>query len=85
MKSKGGDFITKKTNYQSVFVPEQWNEEQIMLKEMIFDFLNKEIHSLDKEHEASKDLPKSSLGCASIKICSRSIFKTPLLVSKTFN
>jgi alkylation response protein AidB-like acyl-CoA dehydrogenase len=56
MKSKGGDFITKKTNYQSVFVPEQWNEEQIMLKEMIFDFLNKEIHSLDKEHEASKDL-----------------------------
>jgi alkylation response protein AidB-like acyl-CoA dehydrogenase len=27
-----------------------------MLKEMIFDFLNKEIHSLDKEHEASKDL-----------------------------
>ena len=58
MKSKGGDFITKKTNYQSVFVPEQWNEEQIMLKEMIFDFLNKEIHSLDKEHEASKDLPE---------------------------
>lgn len=56
MKSIGGDFITKKTNYQSVFVPEQWNEEQIMLKEMIFDFLNKEIHSLDKEHEASKDL-----------------------------
>ena len=58
MKSKGGDFITKKTNYQSVFVPEQWNEEQIMLKQMIFDFLNKEIHSLDKEHEASKDLPE---------------------------
>ena len=58
MKSKGGDFITKKTNYQSVFVPEQWNEEQIMLKEMIFDFLNKEIHSLDNEHEASKDLPE---------------------------
>ena len=58
MKSIGGDFITKKTNYQSVFVPEQWNEEQIMLKEMIFDFLNKEIHSLDKEHEASKDLPE---------------------------
>ena len=56
MNSKGGDFITKKTNYQSVFVPEQWNEEQIMLKEMIFDFLNKEIYSLDKEHEASKDL-----------------------------
>ena len=25
---------------------------------MIFDFLNKEIHSLDKEHEASKNLPE---------------------------
>jgi len=58
MKRKGGDFITKKTNYQSVFITEQWNEEQIMLKEMIFDFLNKEIHSLDKEHEASKNLPE---------------------------
>ena len=58
MKRKGGDFITKKTDYQSVFITEQWNEEQIMLKEMIFDFLNKEIHSLDKEHEASKNLPE---------------------------
>ena len=38
MKRKGGDFITKKTDYQSVFITEQWNEEQIMLKEMIFDF-----------------------------------------------
>jgi len=34
MKRKGGDFITKKTDYQSVFITEQWNEEQIMQYEV---------------------------------------------------
>ena len=58
MNSKGGDFIVKKTDYKTVFVPEEWNEEQKMLKQMIFDFLDQEIHSLESEHQAAKDLPE---------------------------
>jgi len=57
MSIKGGDFITKKTESSAVFVPEEWNEEEKMLKQMIHDFLDKELHVLDSEPEASKDLP----------------------------
>jgi alkylation response protein AidB-like acyl-CoA dehydrogenase len=56
MSIKGGDFITKKTESSAVFVPEEWNEEEKMLKQMIHDFLDKELHVLDSEPEASKDL-----------------------------
>jgi alkylation response protein AidB-like acyl-CoA dehydrogenase len=56
MSIKGGEFLTKKTLPSSVFIPEEWNEEQIMLVEMIHDFLKKEIHTLPEELDASKDL-----------------------------
>jgi len=56
MKIKGGDFLIKKTIASSIFIPEQWNEEQLMLKKMIHDFLEKEILSLKEEPQASKDL-----------------------------
>lgn len=58
MSIKGGDFITKKTESSAVFVPEEWNEEEKMLKQMIHDFLDKELHVLEREPEASKDLPQ---------------------------
>jgi len=58
MSIKGGDFITKKTEYSAVFIPEEWNEEEKMLKQMIHDFLDKELHVLESEPEASKDLPQ---------------------------
>ena len=57
MSIKGGDFIIKKTESSAVFVPEEWNEEEKMLKQMIHDFLDKELHVLESEPEASKDLP----------------------------
>ena len=57
MKIKGGDFLIHKTDPSSIFIPEEWNEEQIMLKEMVQDFLMKELHSLPEEPDASKDLP----------------------------
>ena len=56
MSIKGGEFLTKKTLPSSVFIPEEWNEEQLMLLEMIHDFLKKEIHTLPEELDASKDL-----------------------------
>ena len=57
MSIKGGDFIIKKTESSAVFIPEEWNEEEKMLKQMIHDFLDKELHVLESEPEASKDLP----------------------------
>tara|TARA_B100001758_G_C18415322_1_gene619076 strand:- start:3135 stop:4898 length:1764 start_codon:yes stop_codon:yes gene_type:complete len=56
MSVKGGEFLIKKTAPSGIFIPEEWNEEQIMLKEMVHDFLKKEIHTLPEELDASKDL-----------------------------
>ena len=36
MSIKGGDFIIKKTESSAVFVPEEWNEEEKMLKQNIY-------------------------------------------------
>jgi alkylation response protein AidB-like acyl-CoA dehydrogenase len=40
---KGGEFLIKKTDAQSVFIPEEWNEEQKMISQMCEDFLRTEI------------------------------------------
>lgn len=40
---KGGEFLIKETNAQDVFIPEQWNEEQLMIAQSCQDFLNSEI------------------------------------------
>ena len=41
---KGGAFLYEKTLAKDVFVPEDFNEEQIMIKEMIIDFINQEVY-----------------------------------------
>ena len=56
MNIKGGDFLINKTNPSAVFIPENWNEEQIMLKDTIHNFLEKELHHLSEEPKATKDL-----------------------------
>ncbi len=56
MSIKGAEFLIKKTLPSKIFIPEEWNEEQTMLVEMIHDFLKKEIHILPEELDASKDL-----------------------------
>lgn len=61
MALKGGSFITGETDYRSVFLPEEWSEEQLMIRDMVKDFCLQEIHGLgiDKAAalDASKDLP----------------------------
>lgn len=42
-KIKGGEFLIKETNAQDIFIPEQWNEDQLMMKKMCDDFIDKEI------------------------------------------
>ena len=56
MLSKGGSFLIEETNPNSIFIAEEWNEEQVMLKEMVHDFLTTELHHLPSEPDASKDL-----------------------------
>ncbi len=55
MALSGASFLTSSTPFNTVFIPEEWNEEQLMIKETINDFVVKEIHSLDHEPDASKD------------------------------
>ena len=43
MNMKGGAFIYEKTSIKDVFVPEDFNEEQLMVKEMIIDFVQQEV------------------------------------------
>jgi alkylation response protein AidB-like acyl-CoA dehydrogenase len=61
MALKGGAFITGQTDFNEIFVPEDWNEEQVMVRETVKEFCLTEIHGMgiDKAAalDASKDLP----------------------------
>jgi alkylation response protein AidB-like acyl-CoA dehydrogenase len=42
-KTKGGQFLLKPTNASDIFIPEEFNEEQKMMRDMTRDFLNHEV------------------------------------------
>lgn len=42
-KTKGGEFLIKETLAEDVFIPEQWTEEQLMMKKTCEDFLAQEV------------------------------------------
>jgi len=50
---KGGEFLIKETNANDIFIPENWNEEQLMIADMCRDFISKEItpnlEAIDKQ------------------------------------
>jgi alkylation response protein AidB-like acyl-CoA dehydrogenase len=41
---KGGEFLIRDTDPQSIFIPEQWDEEQLMIAQTCKDFLEKEVN-----------------------------------------
>jgi alkylation response protein AidB-like acyl-CoA dehydrogenase len=43
---KGGEFLIKETAYQDVFIPEEFDEEQLMIAQTCRDFLATEIHPI---------------------------------------
>ncbi|WP_116125775.1 acyl-CoA dehydrogenase family protein [Lewinella sp. IMCC34183] len=46
---KGGEFLIADADYQTTFVPEEFNEEQQMVRQMVQDFIDQEIKpNLDK-------------------------------------
>jgi alkylation response protein AidB-like acyl-CoA dehydrogenase len=40
---KGGEFLIKNADFKSIFIPEDWNEEQKMMADTCRDFLNSEV------------------------------------------
>jgi alkylation response protein AidB-like acyl-CoA dehydrogenase len=42
-KTRGGQFIVKETRCEDVFTPEDFNEEQLMMRDSVKEFLDKEI------------------------------------------
>jgi len=42
-KIKGGEFIIKETLAKDIFIPEQWTEEQLMMKQTCEDFIAQEV------------------------------------------
>ncbi|MCC5921147.1 MAG: acyl-CoA dehydrogenase family protein [Cyclobacteriaceae bacterium] len=52
---KGGEFLVKETNAQDIFIPEEWNEEQLMIAKTCRDFLEQEVYPRLDEIDSQKD------------------------------
>ena len=62
MKTKGSEFLIKETLAQDIFIPEQWNEEQLMMKKTCEDFIATEVSPiLDKIDNQEEGLMVSIL------------------------
>lgn len=55
---KGGNFIVEATKPEDIFTAEEWNEEQLMIRDSVRDFCLNEIHSLGIEKVALMDAAK---------------------------
>ncbi|MBA3900645.1 MAG: acyl-CoA dehydrogenase family protein [Bacteroidetes bacterium] len=59
---KGGEFLIKETNPQDIFIPEEWNEEQLMIAQTCEDFLEQEVFpNLDRIDNMEEGLMPSLL------------------------
>ena len=54
----GGSFLIEETKARDVFIPEEFNEEQIMIYDMVTDFCLQHIHSMGIEKVAELDAGK---------------------------
>ena len=41
----GGEWLIRKTAASDIFIPEEWNEEQRMMKQMTEDFIAQNVHN----------------------------------------
>lgn len=61
-KTKGSEFLIKETNAQDIFIPEQWTEEQLMMKQTCEDFVAQEVlPNLDRIDNQEEGLVPSIL------------------------
>ena len=40
---RGGEFLIRETRAADIFIPEEWTEEQLMMKQMTLDFVEQRI------------------------------------------
>jgi len=52
---KGGEFLVKETRAASIFIPEEWTEEQLMIAKTCKDFLKQEVYTRLDEIDSQKD------------------------------
>lgn len=58
--TKGGEFIITETDFQDVFIPEEFDEEQLMIKKTCEDFLEAEVYpNLDRIDKLEEGLMPS--------------------------
>ena len=58
--TKGGEFIITETDFQDVFIPEEFDEEQLMIKKTCEDFLTAEVYpNLDRIDKLEEGLMPS--------------------------
>lgn len=61
-KTKGGEFLIKETEAKDIFIPEQWTEEQLMMKHTCEEFIEHEvIPNLDRIDSQEEGLMPSLL------------------------
>ena len=74
---RGGEFLIKEQSAQSTFIPEELQEEQIMFREMTYDFLEKEVNPLrakiDKQLENPELIPSLMEKAAALGLLSASL------------
>ena len=59
---KGGEFVIRETSYQDVFIPEEFDEEQLMIKKTCEDFISAEVFpNLDRIDEQEQGLMEELL------------------------
>ena len=54
-KTRGGQFIVKETKCEDIFTPEDFNEEQLMMRDSVKEFTDKELWA-HKDKFEKKDL-----------------------------
>jgi alkylation response protein AidB-like acyl-CoA dehydrogenase len=51
---RGGEFLVKETDFNDVFIPEEWNEEQKMIAQMCEDFMKAELFPILEKIDSMK-------------------------------
>ena len=74
---RGGQFLVKETNCEDVFTPEDFSEEQQMMKEAVMEFNDREIIAHKARFEA-KDyaLTEEEMGVKCVKLTTKKALKT---------
>lgn len=63
--TKGGEFLIKSTSADSIFIPEEWTEEQLMIAQTCEDFLKAEVYpNLDRIDSQEDGLMESLMNKA---------------------